>query len=229
MKTLLRAEFYQLAHSKAFWGLLTAVLVLSSLMLLDSRALTQTLFLASLYNTPLLFFLAMVFTALFVGESFETRTVAMAVTAGQGRGKALLAKMMICQLACAALLALPLTVHGAVGRVVLHMEPGLNAAGWTTLVLALPAMCMLPFFLAVLCRDVGRTLAGGLVVFFASILLLNQDFAGQLAQLLPMGQLRLLALQQAVGAELRFWAVDAGWVLLLGLGSYGLFCKAELK
>lgn len=229
MKTLLHAEFYQLAHSKAFWGLLAAVLVLSSLMLQDSTSKTQTLFLASLYNTPLLSFFAMVFIALFLGGSFENRTITLAVTAGQGRGKILLAKMLACQLACGVLLALPLEVHGIVGQLVLHTGPGLTAAGWAALVLALPAMCMLPFFLAVLCRNVGRTLAGCLVVFFAAILLLNQDNARQLAQLLPMGQLRLLALQQATGAERHFLAVDAGWAILLGLGAYGLFCKAELK
>ncbi len=229
MKTLLHAEFYQLTHSKAFWGLMAAVLVLSSLLLLDSTSKTQTLFLASLYNTPLLSFFAMVFTALFVGGSFENRTITLAVTAGQGRGKILLAQMLVCQLACCMLLALPLAVHGAVGQLVLHTGPGLTAFGWAALVLAMPAMCMLPFFLAVLCRDVGRTLAGCLVVFLAAILLLNQDYTRQLAQLLPMGQLRLLALQQATGAEALFWAVDAGWTLLLGLGSYGLFRKAELK
>lgn len=229
MKTLLHAEFYQLAHSKAFWGLLAAVLVLSSLMLLDSTTKTQTLFLASLYNTPLLSFFAMVFTALFVGGSFENRTITLAVTAGQGRGKILMAKMFACQLACGVLLALPLAVHGIAGQLVLHTGPGLTAAGWAALVLALLAMCILPFFLAVLCRNVGRTLAGCLVVFFAAILLLNRDHARQLAQLLPMGQLRLLALQQAAGAEALFWAVDAGWVILLSLGAYGLFCKAELK
>lgn len=75
MLNLLNTEFYKLFHSRYFWGIVTFNLFLSSVLLLDSIGETSSLFFASLYNVPILFFLAIVFSALFVGNDFGQRTL----------------------------------------------------------------------------------------------------------------------------------------------------------
>lgn len=56
MLNLLNTEFYKLFHSRYFWGIVTFNLFLSSVLLLDSIGETSSLFFASLYNVPILFF-----------------------------------------------------------------------------------------------------------------------------------------------------------------------------
>ena len=63
MSNLLKAEFYKLFHSRYFWGIGLFNFLLSSILLLDSYGETANLFLASLYNIPLLYFLTIVFAA----------------------------------------------------------------------------------------------------------------------------------------------------------------------
>ena len=60
MLNLLNAEFYKLFHSRYFWGIVAFNLFLSSVLLLDSIGETSSLFFASLYNVPILYFLAIV-------------------------------------------------------------------------------------------------------------------------------------------------------------------------
>lgn len=56
MLNLLNAEFYKLFHSRYFWGIVAFNLFLSSVLLLDSIGETSSLFFASLYNVPILYF-----------------------------------------------------------------------------------------------------------------------------------------------------------------------------
>ena len=59
MLNLLNTEFYKLFHSRYFWGIVAFNLFLSSVLLLDSIGETSSLFFASLYNVPILYFLAL--------------------------------------------------------------------------------------------------------------------------------------------------------------------------
>ena len=99
MLNLLNAEFYKLFHSRYFWGIVAFNLFLSSVLLLDSIGETPSLFFASLYNVPILFFLAIVFSALFVGNDFGQRTLQSYIIAGHNRGQILLAKLITYQIA----------------------------------------------------------------------------------------------------------------------------------
>lgn len=119
MLNLLNTEFYKLFHSRYFWGIVAFNLFLSSVLLLDSIGETSSLFFASLYNVPILFFLAIVFSALFVGNDFGQRTLQSYIIAGHNRGQILLAKLIAYQIACMTILALPLLVHGLIGRLLL--------------------------------------------------------------------------------------------------------------
>ena len=105
MLNLLNTEFYKLFHSRYFWGIVAFNLFLSSVLLLDSIGETSSLFFASLYNVPILFFLAIVFSALFVGNDFGQRTLQSYIIAGYNRGQVLLAKLIAYQIACISLSA----------------------------------------------------------------------------------------------------------------------------
>lgn len=114
---------------------------------------------ASLYNVPILYFLAIVFSALFVGNDFGQRTLQSYINAGHNRGQILLAKLAAYQIACMTILALPLLVHGLIGGLCFK-ENFVSISGnlYTVLlvVVSLFAMCLLPFFFAFLFRDIGK-------------------------------------------------------------------------
>lgn len=61
MSNLLKTELYKLFHSWYFWGIGIFNLLLSSILLLDSKERSSNLIMASLYNIPLLYFLSIVF------------------------------------------------------------------------------------------------------------------------------------------------------------------------
>ena len=86
MANLLRTEWYKLWHSWYFWGIGIFTFLLSSILLLDSKGKTSNLVMASLYNTPLLYFLIIVFIALFIGNDLGGRTLNAYLTAGHKRG-----------------------------------------------------------------------------------------------------------------------------------------------
>ena len=73
MSNLLKTELYKLFHSWYFWGIGIFNLLLSSILLLDSKERSSNLIMASLYNIPLLYFLSIVFIALFIGSDFSGR------------------------------------------------------------------------------------------------------------------------------------------------------------
>ena len=103
MSNLLKAEFYKLFHSWYFWGIGLFNLLLSSVLLLDSVGETSNLFFASIYNMPILYFLTIIFSALFVGNDFGRRTLQSYINAGHRRGKILFAKLVVHQIACMAI------------------------------------------------------------------------------------------------------------------------------
>lgn len=232
MLNLLNSEFYKLSHSRYYWGIAAFNLVLSSVLLLDSVEETSSLFLASLYNVPILYFLGIVFSALFVGNDFGQRTLQSYITSGHHRGQILLAKLTAYQIACMTILALPLLVHGLIGWICfketfVSMDGNLD----TILVVAVSlfAMCLLPFFFACLFRDIGKTLAVPMVLFFLMIFLMNGDQALIISRILPMGQLRLIALQQFTSSIVQFVLVDFVWIFILYFGAYLGFRRSDLK
>lgn len=232
MSNLLKAECYKLFHSWYFGGIGAFNLLLSSVLLLDSHGETSNLFFASLYNTPILYFLTIVFSALFVGNDFGKRTLQSYINAGHSRGKVLFVKLLVYQIACMIILALPLLIHGLIGQLILKetlvsIGGNLNTVIMTTV--SLFAMCLLPFFFAFIFRDAGKTLAVPMVLFFLMIFLMNGDQAHFISQILPMGQLRLIALQQLDLSAIRFVFADFLWIFILYWGAYLGFRRSDLK
>ena len=116
MANLLRTEWYKLWHSWYFWGIGIFTFLLSSILLLDSKGKTSNLVMASLYNTPLLYFLIIVFIALFIGNDLGGRTLNAYLTAGHKRGYVFWAKVMVSQIGCILILTVPLLIHEIIGR-----------------------------------------------------------------------------------------------------------------
>ena len=196
MSNLLKAEFYKLFHSWYFWGIGLFNLLLSSVLLLDSVGETSNLFFASIYNMPILYFLTIIFSALFVGNDFGRRTLQSYINAGHRRGKILFAKLVVHQIACMVILSFPLLLHSIIGTFV--TKGALASIGIVVMVIASQfAMCLLPFFFAFIFRDIGKSMAVPMVLFFLMVFLMNGDQVQLISQILPMGQLRLMALQQS--------------------------------
>ena len=214
MSNLLKAEFYKLFHSWYFWGIGLFNLLLSSVLLLDSVGETSNLFFASIYNMPILYFLTIIFSALFVGNDFGGRTLQSYINAGHRRGKILFAKLVVHQIACMVILSFPLLLHSIIGTFVTK---------------GALAMCLLPFFFAFIFRDIGKSMAVPMVLFFLMVFLMNGDQAQLISQILPMGQLRLMALQQSNISGGQFMFSDFLWVLALCLGTYLWFRRSDLK
>lgn len=158
MSNLLKAEFYKLFHSWYFWGIGLFNLLLSSVLLLDSVGETSNLFFASIYNMPILYFLTIIFSALFVGNDFGRRTLQSYINAGHRRGKILFAKLVVHQIACMVILSFPLLLHSIIGTFV--TKGALASIGIVVMVIASQfAMCLLPFFFAFIFRDIGKSMA----------------------------------------------------------------------
>ena len=95
MSNLLKTELYKLFHSWYFWGIEIFNLLLSSILLLDSKERSSNLIMASLYNIPLLYFLSIVFIALFIGSDFSGRTLNTYITAGHKRSSIFRVKLIV--------------------------------------------------------------------------------------------------------------------------------------
>lgn len=232
MSNLLRAEFYKLSHSWYFWGIVLFNIFLSSILLLDSNEETSNLFFASLYNTPLLYFLTIVFAALFVGNDLEQRTMYLYISAGHKRSYVILAKTVVYEIACVAILFFPLFVHGFVAVLFRQkLFETMSIAFITTIgiIVSALAMCMLPLFFSFIFRDIGKTLAVPMIIFFLMIFWMNGDQKQIITGILPMGQIRLISLQQLSLANTCLIIIDFLWIFILYFGAYIGFVRSDLK
>lgn len=227
MCKLLRVEAYKLVHGGAFWGVAALTFALATVLLTDSRQRTATLFLAALYNTPLLYFFTIIFLALFVGGDFAGRTFCAALTSGSRRSALFFAKFLIAQLAAMAMLGLPLCVHGICGG-----RWGVTGSVVVAVGCGILAMNALPWFFAVVFGDFGRALAVSLLCYGVLVFLMNGDSPAHgypLSRLLPMGQLRLLAMDAlpiSCGAMI---ASDILWTCVLVVVAWLIFRRRDFK
>lgn len=229
---LIKAEFYKLFHNLSFWGITLFSLILSSLLLLDSKNQTADMLHASSYNTPLLYFLAIIFGALYVGDDLGERTLNCFVSSGHKRSLVLFAKTFAYQTACFIILVLPVVIHGLLGLFIQGSEAVINKyfpADCIVLFISIIAMCMLPLFCAFVFRELGTTLAVSIAMFFLMIFILNGDQAQLFWTILPMGQIRLIALKQFPISLLHMAVIDILWVLVLYTGAYFTFYRSDLK
>ena len=214
MSNLLKTELYKLFHSWYFWGIGIFNLLLSSILLLDSKERSSNLIMASLYNIPLLYFLSIVFIALFIGSDFSGRTLNTYITAGHKRSS-----------------IFPLFVHGIISQFYIGEKLFWNDSTYTMVLLTLFAMitlCALPMFFAFIFRDMGKTLTVSMVLFFVMIFLLNSESAQIISRIIPMGQLRLISLQKVYSTNFCLF-VDLLWNFILYFIAGSAFLHTDLK
>lgn len=228
MINLLKAEIYKLFHSQSFWILEVLSFLLNGVLLLDSKNLTNNFFNATLYNAPLLYFLAIIFTALFVGNDFGERTLHTYIYTGHKRSTVLFAKIFIYIIACVVLLLLPVLIYGFIGVLKFNLPVCINWLVVLAILIATVAMCLLPFIFAIIFRDVGRSLAVPMTIFFLMIFVMNGNYAQEIRMFLPMGQFRLIALQQAISLS-SILTVDIFWIFVLYVGAVFIFNRSDLK
>lgn len=231
MSNLLKTELYKLFHSWYFWGIGIFNLLLSSILLLDSKERSSNLIMASLYNIPLLYFLSIVFIALFIGSDFSGRTLNTYITAGHKRSSIFRVKLIVSQIGCIIILIFPLLMHGVISQFCMKEKFIWGDNGYTILLvtlLAMITMCTLPIFLAFIFRDMGRTLAISMVLFFVMIFLLNSESAQIISRIIPMGQLRLISLQKVYSTNFCLF-VDFLWNFILYFIAGSAFLHTDLK
>lgn len=234
MNQLFKSEFYKLIRQKSFWGLTVFSCLLSSILLLDGSFPTdaQAFFDHALYALPLLYVLIMVFGALFVGKDFDIRTIQAYVCAGHKRGNILLAKATVHLVGSAAILFSPLILLTVTGYILY----GIPGSGITPILMKsamtfwiICAMGMLPCIFAFLFKDVGKTLTLLLILYFIMLFLLNGRHYRLMAFCLPMGQLRLLSLNQLSGFYISAFFTDCIWILVCYSLAYWNFSRSDLK
>ena len=231
MSNLLKTELYKLFHSWYFWGIGIFNLFLSTILLLDSKGKSSNLIMASLYNVPLLYFLIIVFIALFIGSDLGRRTLNTYITAGHKRSCILWAKVIVSQIGWIIILIFPLLMHGVISQFCMKEKFIWGDNGYTILLvtlLAMITMCTLPIFLAFIFRDMGRTLAISMVLFFVMIFFMNSEYAQTIIKILPMGQLRFISLQKFYSIDF-FLLVDFLWNVILYMVAGNVFLHTDLK
>lgn len=231
MSNLLKTELYKLFHSWYFWGIGIFNLFLSTILLLDSKGKSSNLIMASLYNVPLLYFLIIVFIALFIGSDLGRRTLNTYITAGHKRSCILWAKVIVSQIGCIIILVFPLFVHGIISQFYIGEKLFWNDSTYTMVLLTLFAMitlCALPMFFAFIFRDMGKTLTVSMVLFFVMIFFMNSEYAQTIIKILPMGQLRLISLQKFYSIDF-FLLVDFLWNVILYMVAGNVFLHIDLK
>ena len=231
MSNLLKTELYKLFHSWYFWGIGIFNLFLCTILLLYSKGKSSNLIMASLYNVPLLYFLIIVFIALFIGSDLGRRTLNTYITAGHKRSCILWAKVIVSQIGCIIILIFPLLMHGVISQFCMKEKFIWGDNGYTILLvtlLAMITMCTLPIFLAFIFRDMGRTLAISMVLFFVMIFFMNSEYAQTIIKILPMGQLRLISLQKFYSIDF-FLLVDFLWNVILYMVAGNVFLHTDLK
>lgn len=233
MYNLLRAEFYKLWRKKSFWGVTGFSIILGTILMLDRKGLNsaEDLFYASLYCTPVLYLVIIIFCALHVGEEFENRSIQAYLCAGHNRDCVLIAKAVSYLTACMIILTSPLLTALLTGvllfgwnRTVLP-EQLLSQA--VLILIGICAMGGLPFMLAFVFRDMGKTLAVPMTLFFLMIVALNGNRA--IWDFLPMGQLRLLSMERTAASMGGWFLVDGIWLVGCFWAAWLVFSHSELK
>lgn len=234
MNNMLKAEFYKLARTRSFWILFILSEALGSLLMSESADIgnVPALFKAFLYNTPMLYFLIIIFGGLFIGMDFENRTVMGYIASGHKRGSVLLAKTAAYMTACVCILFVPALLEVLAGFVLFGsggVQLSVLIMELSFVFLAICTMGMLPCFFAFLLKDTGKTMVIPFILYFITMFVLNGRQGESLALYLPMGQLRLLAVGKLNSRYAVAAFVDFLWITACYTGAYAVFRRSDLK
>jgi len=189
MLSLLKADFYKLKRSKAFWicalvGVVIAVLTVVAMHATISRGLAQSpnsrgyaaaqnmsgqasavWIITQFLPQDFIILLAGVFTSVFVTSEFGDGTVKNTLSRGAERVNVLATKFITCTVASLIILAASLVALVAAGCIAWGFDPqGASTAGGFVGMIALQALLMVAFtalftFIGMAIRSVGGSLA----------------------------------------------------------------------
>lgn len=197
MKDVLRAEFFQLKKDRKNIFLIIVSIIISSVLLLDSdidngsTALYQTF-----YNMSLVFIVANVFVALFIGGNFSNRQINRYIVSGHDIKDVFNVEFLVTLIYSNLILILqPIIVI-----LIFSVTKGLGdeyslSEGLIIILITILLNCSfisVITFLAFLIKNSGGILVASTALYFLMIFLLNSKKALLLAHVLPLGQERLL-------------------------------------
>ncbi|MDD7363196.1 MAG: ABC transporter permease [Peptoniphilus sp.] len=197
MRTVLKAELYRLHRDgRNLFLVLISMIVGFVLLSADGVRTGSEALYRSFYNMALLFLVADVFIALYLGENFTDRHIDRYVAAGHGRGDIVRVQHVVSVvytnvilMAQPILAAIIFSVRNGWGDLYTASEGALIILSIFFLNASLVGAVV---FLAFLLKRPGSILVTSGVLYFLAIFLLNSKKALAFARVLPMGQARLL-------------------------------------
>lgn len=232
MGDILKAEFYQLRKDKRNLFLLIVSIIISSVLLLDSsiQSGSEALY-RTFYNMPLIFIVANVFIALYIGENFTNRQMARYIASGHERRDLVFAQSLIAMIYSNVILILqPFIVMMIFSATkgwgnLYTVSQGLTIILMTILLNS--AFISMIIFLAFLLKRPGSILVASTALYFLIIFLLNSQKALVLAHLLPLGQARLLIELETTAVESLIVAFV--YIVIFNVLTVKYFEKCDLK
>ena len=216
MSNLLKTELYKLFHSWYFWGIGIFNLLLSSILLLDSKERSSNLIMASLYNIPLLYFLSIVFIALFIGSDFSGRTLNTYITAGHKRSSIFRVKLIVSQIGCIIIADVGMFFYNIIKAIIYSCL--LNSA---IFLIAILICCYL--------QDAVKATSVTVIIIFGLSLYLGYGMMLRLpVGFLPTYQIRIVVSMKTFFQPIAI-LVGCIWSGILVLLSWIKFCKCDFK
>lgn len=230
MKNILKSELYEFIRDKKYLILLIISIILQSVLLLDKNIKnTSEMIYHSFYNMPLLFIVVNIFISLYIGGNFLDRRINRYIVSGHNRTNIVIVKTFVVIVFSNLILMLQPTIVTIISMI----KNGNGADNINILEIFLVTLLLntsflvITVFLAFLFKDIGKTLASSVGIYFIVIFLLNSNNAVQLAHFIPMGQGRLLIENSINLMEAIVLANVYFFVFLIGTIKY--FKKCDLK
>lgn len=232
MKDVLRAEFFQLKKDRKNIFLIIVSIIISSVLLLDSNidsgsaALYQTF-----YNMSLVFIVANVFVALFIGGNFSSRQINRYIVSGHDRKDIFNVEFLITLIYSNLILIL----QPIIAIVIFSVTKGWGdeytlSDGLIIILVTILLNCSfisVITFLAFLIKNSGGILVASTALYFLMIFLLNSQKALVLARVLPLGVERLLIENRTTIFESLFVAL--AYLIIFYFIAQKYFEKCDLK
>lgn len=232
MKSILKSEFYQVRKDKRYIFILIASILISSVLLLDSRIKSGSeAVYQSLYNMSLLFILVNTFISLYLGGNFSDRQVNRYIASGHKRDDVVLAQNLVSTIYSNLILILQPLVVIIISSIIKGWGDAYTLSqGIIIILISLllnSAFVSFLTFIGAMLKKPGRILVATTALYFLNIFLLNSQKALGFAHILPLGQARLLIENRTNNKEAILCAIV--YLIIFNLLTERYFSKCDLK
>lgn len=229
---ILRSEFYQVKKDKRNLFIFIASLIMSSVLLLDSNIKngSEALY-KTLYNMPLIFIVANIFIALYIGGNFSERQINKYIASGHKRKDVIFAQSLVSIIFSNLILIFQPIIVTIIFSAIKGWGDTYSLSQFISIILISillnSASVSIIVFLAILLKKPGTILVASTTLYFLTIFLLNSQKALSFAHILPLGQARLL-IDNATG-NIEALLVSLVYLVILNILSKVYFRKYDLK